>query len=422
VNDRRPPVDIDRLRRDIERNAQFGAAATQTGHGRTVLPGTEANRSARDHLVDRMAAADLAVDVDAVGNIVGRWEPAGCDPAAPAVASGSHLDSVPDGGIFDGPLGVYGALEAVRAMQAAEVSTERPVEVVCFTGEEGTRFGDGVLGSSVAAGALDTEAALASSDGEVTLGEALAGIGFRGEGRLDASGWDAWLELHVEQGRRLERQGVPAGVVTSIAGTTRLHVTVDGAANHSGTTPMDERTDALAAASELVLELEEAGRTAAATGDGTAVTTVGALSVEPGAVNVVPGRVELEADVRDVEAAVVERLVGRVETTVERLEGERGVSVELERPYDIPPTPMSGRCREALRAAGESTGVGTVDLHSGAGHDTMQVARVTDAGMLFAPSEGGASHNPAEWTSWQSCAATTEVLAVAIGDLAGAYT
>jgi N-carbamoyl-L-amino-acid hydrolase len=412
------PVDAGRLRRDIEENSQFGAVATDEGVARTVLPGTEANRRARQNLVDRLIDADLVVDVDAVGNIVGTWSPDGCDEDAAPVAAGSHLDSVPNGGIFDGPLGVFAALEAVRAMQDAGVSPRRPVEVVSFTGEEGSRFGEGVLGSSVAAGLLDPPDALALSDGSATLQAALEDIGFRGESQLDASRWDAWLELHIEQSGRLERLDVPVGVVTTIAGTSRLAVTIEGDADHSGTAGMTDRTDALAAASEVVLGIETAAREAADATD-TAVATVGDLTVDPGVVNVVPGRVECTVDIRDVEATVIERLVERTASLLAEGEANRGVTTTLERPYDIPPTPMTPGCRDACHAAGETVGVETVDLHSGAGHDTMQLAQATDVGLLFAPSAGGHSHSQDEWTPWHRCAAATDVLTAALADLAG---
>ena len=415
---RRFPVDGERLRRDLERNAEFGATNPAEGRGRTVLPGTEANRQAREYFIDRLEAAGLDAMIDAVGNIAGTWVPEGGDPDAAPVAVGSHLDSVPNGGIFDGPLGVYAGLEAVRAMQDADAAPPRPIQVVCFTGEEGTRFADGVLGSSVAAGQVGVAEALAMTDDGETLREALDAIGFHGEGRLDASDWHAWLELHVEQGERLEKMGAPAGVVTSITGTTRLRGTITGEPAHTGTTAMADRTDALAAASEFVLALEAAAQDASAATDGTAVGTVGELSVDPGAVNIVPGRVEFSADIRDVDQGVIDRLVESAESKLAALEADRGVDTTLERPYDVPPVDMAANCRDALHAAGDALGVETVDLHSGAGHDTMQVARVTDAGLLFVPSHDGHSHNPLEWTDWDDCATATTVVTTALYSLA----
>jgi N-carbamoyl-L-amino-acid hydrolase len=414
-------VDESRLRADIERNGEFGAVKG-TDHGRTNRTGSEANREAREYLVERLEAAGLDVGVDSVGNVVGRWTPPSADPEAAPVASGSHLDSVPEGGIFDGPLGVYAALEAVRTMQDAGVEPDRPVEVVSFTEEEGATFASGLLGSSVAVGERSVDEALALTDGDGrTFGEALTAIGFAGEGRLDASDWDAWLELHVEQHTELEDVGVPVGVVTDVTGITHCAATVEGEANHAGSTPMgrDERTDALAAASEVVLAVEEAAELRTAE-DPAAVGTVGSLTVSPNATNVVPGRVEMGVDVRSVERESMTHLVDETQAALADVEEHRGVETTFEREFDIEPTPMAERCRAALREAGERTGIATRELHSGAAHDSMHVARVTDAGMLFAPSRDGVSHNPAEWTDWADCAAATRVLAAALADLAGA--
>jgi N-carbamoyl-L-amino-acid hydrolase len=326
---------------------------------------------------------------------------------------------VPEGGIFDGPLGVYAALEAVRAMQGAGVEPARPVEVVSFTEEEGATFASGLLGSSVAAGERSVAEALALTDGDGrTLEAALSAIGFRGEGRLDASGWDAWLELHVEQHTELEAAGVPVGVVTDVTGITHCHATVVGEANHAGSTPMGERTDALAAASEAVLAVETAAAARTET-DPAAVGTVGSLTVAPNATNVVPGRVELGVDVRSVEDGSIEHIVDATREALARIESERGVETAFEREFDVAPTPMAARCRRAVREGGKRAGIETMELHSGAAHDSMYVARVTDAGMLFAPSRDGVSHNPREWTEWADCANATRVLAAALADLAG---
>jgi len=413
-------VDADRLRDDIEATAAFGDIDADEGRGRTVLVGSEANRRAREYLLDRMDAADLDVTVDAVGNVAGTWTPDGADPDAAPVAAGSHLDSVPEGGIFDGPLGVYAALEAVRAMQDAGVSPDRPVTVVSFTEEEGQRFADGLLGSSVAVGDRSVEEALALTDDEgVTLESALEEIGFRGEGRLDASGWDAFYELHVEQDTALEEAGIPVGVVTTITGITHLDVEVLGEANHAGATHMHDRTDALAAAAELVLDVEAAANEVVDTNSDSAVGTVGSLDVSPNATNVVPGRVEAGVDIRDVEYESMETVVGAVRDTLDRIEAERGVETALDRPFDLEPTPMAERLREAAHRAGDDAGIETMDLHSGAAHDTMHVADVTDGALLFAPSRDGISHNPREWTDWDDCAAATRVLAGSIAETAG---
>ncbi|MFC5366583.1 Zn-dependent hydrolase [Salinirubrum litoreum] len=413
-------VDAERLRADIEATGEFGRVPTDEGWGRTVRCGTEANREAREYLVERLRDAGLTVAVDAVGNVAGRWDPDSADPDAAPVAVGSHLDSVPEGGIFDGPLGVYAALETVRAMQDAGVEAERPVVVVSFTEEEGGRFGDGLLGSSVAAGERSVADAIALADDDgTTLGDALDDIDFRGEGRLDASEWDAWYELHIEQDTRLESAGVPVGVVTTITGITHCHVEILGEANHAGATPMDQRTDALAAASEFVLDVEATATEVVAEDSETAVGTVGSATVSPNATNVVPGRVELGVDVRDVTREAMETIVESARASLSVLAADRGVETSFERPFDLDPTAMSDRLRSAAHDAGDRAGVETIDLHSGAAHDTMHVASVTDACLLFAPSEDGISHNPREWTDWADCATATRVLAGAVADAAG---
>jgi N-carbamoyl-L-amino-acid hydrolase len=414
-------VDADRLRADIEATGEFGRVPSEEGWGRTVGCGTDANREAREYFVDRLRDAGLSVEVDAVGNVAGRWTPDSADPDADPVAVGSHLDSVPEGGIFDGPLGVYAGLEAVRALQEAGVEPTRPVVVVSFTEEEGGRFGDGLLGSSVAAGERSVEDALALADGDgVTLREALADIGFRGEGRLDASDWDAWYELHIEQDTRLGSAGVPVGVVTTITGITHCHVEILGEADHAGATPMRDRTDALAAASEFVLDVEATANEVVAEDSETAVGTVGSATVSPNATNVVPGRVELGVDVRDVTRAAMETIVESARASLSVLAADRDVETRFERPFDLAPTPMSDRLRGTAHTAGDRAGIETIDLHSGAAHDTMHVASVSDACLLFAPSENGISHNPREWTDWADCATATRVLAEALADSAGA--
>ncbi|KKF39693.1 amidase [Halorubrum saccharovorum] len=412
-------VSTTRLRSDIEANAEFGRIDADEGRGRTVLAGTDANRDARDRFVERLADAGLAVTIDPVGNIVGRWIPDSADPDAAPVASGSHLDSVPKGGIFDGPLGVYGALEAVRALQDAAVELARPVDVVCFTEEEGQRFGNGLVGSSVATGRSTVSETLSFTDESgLSFREAFDRIGYHGSGTVDADEWSAWIELHVEQGTRLEEAGAKAGIVSDIAGITHCYADVIGSADHAGSTPMDGRSDALAAASTLVLDVESEASHVAAEESPTAVGTVGSLDVSPNATNVIPGNARVGVDIRDVDSESIESLVSALEASARRIAADRNVAVEVKRPYNVPPQPMAERCRSGLRRAAEAGGIPALELHSGAAHDTMNVARVTDAGLLFAPSRNGVSHNPREWTDWADCAAATAVLAGAIRNLA----
>lgn len=412
-------VSEERLRKDILKTAEFGALSADPGNGRTNHTGSEPNRKAREYLVSRLEDAGLAVHVDAVGNIVGRWVPDDVDPGVPAVATGSHIDSVTEGGIFDGVLGVYAGLEGVRALQAADVDVSHPIEVVAFTEEEGGRFSDGVLGSSVAIGETSVEEALSLTDNDgTTLGEALEEIGFRGEGRITPTEWDSWIELHIEQGTRLESADVSVGIVTDITGTVRCHIEVLGEANHAGTTSMKARTDALPAASELVLDLEQEVRRVVAERSETAVGTVGQFDVEPGSINVIPGKVHLGIDIRDVHSESMELLVERVKDSLKRVEHDRNVETAFERPYNIEPIPMADQCVNAVETATDRMDVETIELHSGAGHDTMQIAKVTDAGLIFAPSRDGVSHSPQEWTDWSDCAVNAGVLAESLHDLA----
>ncbi|MFB6160291.1 MAG: Zn-dependent hydrolase [Haloferacaceae archaeon] len=412
-------VDGDRLRTDIERTGEFGRIDAEEGWGRTVLAGSEADRRAREYLVERMEAAGMTVRVDPVGNVAGRWTPASADPDAAPVAVGSHIDSVPEGGIFDGPLGVYAGVEAVRAIRESDREPARPVEVVSFTEEEGGRTDVGLLGSSVAAGQRSVEEAHGLTDDEgTTLREHLDRIGFVGDATVDPAEWDAWFELHVEQGTRLEEAGVPVGVVTAITGVTNCEVRIRGETDHAGSTPMDTRSDALAAASEFVLDVEAAAREVTLTDSHSAVGTVGKIAVEPNARNVVPGEVRMRTDFRDVEAASMDAVVDRARKSLARLERDRGVETDLDRYRDQPPTAMSDRARAALHAGAERAGVEAMDMHSGAAHDTINVAAGTDTALLFAPSRDGVSHTPREWTDWADCAAATRVLAEGVADLA----
>jgi len=404
-------IDEDRLRADILENGQFGAVDAEDGRGRTVLTGSNADRAARERLVERLEAAGLAVRVDAVGNVAGRWVPDGADPDAAPVALGSHLDSVRRGGIFDGPLGVYGALEAVGAIQAADATPRRPLEVVSFTEEEGGRFGVGTLGSSVATGAIDVDEALALEDAEgVTLAHRLTDVGFDGEDVIDPAGWDAWLELHVEQGTRLTDAGATVGVVEAIAGITNVSVDVRGETDHAGSTPMAERADALVPAAAFVQAVEEIAREIA-DAHPSAVATVGQHDVEPNVRNAVPGRVEMTMDLRDVDPGRIDDLVEGCRTALDRIGRDRPVETDFDRYRDDPPRQLAERVVDAAAAVADARAVPATRLHSAAIHDTATVSAVTDAGLLFAPSVGGVSHSPAEWTDWADCARATSVLA-----------
>lgn len=411
-------VNEERLRSDIESNAEFGAVPAADGRGRTVLTGTDADRRVREFFCERLRDAGLDIRIDSVGNIVGRWTPDSANPDLAPVATGSHLDSVPEGGIFDGPLGVYAGLEAIRTLQDAGAEPARPIDVVCFTEEEGQRFGGGLIGSAVAAGDMPLANALDITDDDgIPLGNALANIGFQGDSCIHAADWDAWIELHIEQAERLAEAVVPAGVVTTIVGLTRCDIEIKGEADHAGSTVMNGRSDALAAASEFILDVERAAKTEGGS-DGTTVGTVGELVVSPNAPNVIPGTTTLTVDVRDIAHKPIERVVETAKDSLDRIETERAVDISFQRPWHRDPVEMDDRCRDALHAAGATADIRTLNMASGAAHDTMHVANATDVALLFAPSHDGISHSPQEWTDWADCTAATRVLTGALTRLA----
>ncbi len=412
-------VDKQRLREDIEANARFGAIDTDNERGRSAMAGTEANKKARDHLIDRMNDAGLEVLIDQIGNIEGRFYPDNVDRNTAPVVAGSHLDSVPRGGIFDGPLGVYAALEAVRTLQEIDVSVERPISVVSFTGEEGARFKNGLLGSSVATGRRSLSEALEfTDDSGITVEEALRSVGYLGNNEINPTEWHAWIELHIEQDTTLERTNNSVGIVNSITGMTNCRVEIEGEANHAGATPMSERTDALAASSEFILAIESAANEVVETKSETAVGTVGEIHTIPNSKNVVTAATEMIIDVRDIDYTAMNAIVDAAREDLSRLEENRNVSTSLDRYRDQRPSHMAERCVKAAIKAAKSQNISYRTMHSAAMHDTAHIANKTDTVMLFSPSRDGISHNPLEWTDWKDCAAAADVLTETIRSLA----
>ena len=408
-------VDADRLRGDLLENGRFGAVDDTEGHGRTVLTGSAADQAAREHLIETLEGLGCAVRIDQVGNIAGRWTPSDADPEAAPIAIGSHLDSVPRGGIFDGPLGVYAGVETIRALQAAPEVVTRPVEVVCFTEEEGARFGRGLLGSSVAADAYPAAKALALTDETgTTLAERLSAMGMQGTATITPAEWAAWFEVHIEQGSVLERAAEPIGVVSAITGVWNGTIEIQGRADHAGATGMDERADALMAGSAMLTALEDRTHEVVATDSAFATLTVGELEVTPGTSNVVPERVQAALDVRDTDSAVIEELSAAAQAIGARIERQRDVEITVEETQSVAPTPLSDRCQTALTAGAAGT---PPTLPSGGGHDTMHIAEHTDAGLLFVRSRDGLSHTPQEFSRWEDCAAAVETLVGAVRQL-----
>ena len=402
-------VDGARLRQDMHGLAAYGAAV---GGGFSRLYLTDQDLAARAWLIHQFERAGLRVRTDDAWNIFGRWDGTA---DLPAILTGSHIDTVIQGGGFDGVLGVLGALEAIRSLREAGYRPKRAIELVCFGGEEPVRFGKGMLGSRVLAGRLGPEDAerLLDLDG-VPLAQALRDAG-RDPGRLGAAklepaAYATFVELHIEQGPVLEEAQMPLGVVDVIAGSALAHVSVEGVTAHAGAMPMRLRRDALAAASQMVLAIEEETRKAVG---GSATGTVGSLRPHPGANNVIAGKVDFEVDLRDRDQRIKAQLTARVRERVEAIAAERGVHAHWEQRSDDLPTPTDPRVRALLADTCRDHGE-ALEMPSGPFHDAAQIASIMPMGMVFVPSRGGLSHCPEEWTDLEHCVMGVAVLAKAL--------
>ena len=367
----------------------------------------------RQVLIHLMRRAGLTVRIDAIGNIFGRFE--GSDPRAPAVLAGSHLDTVIHGGKYDGPVGVIGALEAVRTISENKIRVSSPLEVVCFVGEESSRFGFSTLGSSLAAGEVRADDLTHAVDPQGTkLENVLASLGITRRNlksmRRDPKTLKAYLELHIEQGPILEAKGKRIGLVTSIAAPSRFRIILKGRADHSGTTPMNMRKDALVASAQLIEYIEKICRQYASMEKGRVVGTVGAIKVEPGVINAVPGRAELAIDIRGASAQSKNRVARLVKQQARVIAKKRGIGVEVLTIREEDPVPLDKRLLRLTRKLCDEKQLNYEIMPSGAGHDAMQMAKITPAGMIFVPSKRGISHNPLEWTDPKDIALGTQLL------------
>lgn len=351
---------------------------------------TPAYRAAQEALAGWMEEAGMAVRRDAAANLVGRYE--GTGPGAPALIIGSHLDSVRDGGHYDGPLGIMLGVECVAALHASGQRLPFAIEVYAFGDEEGSRFPAAMLTSRAVAGTLAMDA--------LSLVDA-AGIGLREEGldpalylaaRREPGEVLAYLEAHIEQGPVLEDEGLALGTVTGIAAQLRYAIAVHGLAGHAGTSSMKLRRDPLAGAAEMVLAIEHAAREEG----GDAVATVGRIEAMPGAANVIAGEVRFTIDVRAGHAARRDRVAKAILAAIEGIAAARRLDLEIERIHDLPPSPCDPALMALMDAALERTGQRAFRLVSGAGHDAMNMAALCPTAMLFIRCKGGISHNPAE--------------------------
>jgi allantoate deiminase len=388
---------VQSLTADLEAAAAIGA---DPRGGVSRFAWTPELARANDWLMERLADLGLEVELDPAGNVLGRWK-AG---AGEAVLLGSHLDTVPNGGRYDGALGVLAALDVVRRLKAEGVRPERPLWVVSFNDEEGGRFQTGMLGSRAFCGDCDLE-----DWSERGVPEAMADAGFDFARLADARGLDgvgAYLELHIEQGPVLERAGIDLGVVTAITGMLGFRARFLGEANHAGTTPMELRRDALAGAARAVLVLRDEARSR---DDMTA--NVGVIAAEPGGFNVVPGAAELTVDVRSPTPDGFARLDPFVREAFERIAAEEKLGLELRETHRKEPVPLDAELQDRLEEAARAEEATTLRLPSGAGHDAMVLAHHVPAAMLFVPSRGGLSHTPDEFSTPAHCELAARVLA-----------
>ena len=397
-------INGERLWQSLMQLARIGATP-KGGVRRLTL--TEVDREARELFARWAREAGLALEVDAVGNMFARR--AGTDAAAAPVAMGSHLDSQPSGGKFDGAYGVMAGLEVLRTLNDAGIETRAPLEVVSWTNEEGSRFTPVMMGSGVFAGMFPLAHVLAQKDVDgIVVGDALKAIGYAGSASPHRLG--AYFEAHIEQGPVLEDTKTTIGVVQGALGQRWFDCVISGQDAHAGPTPMDLRKDALLAASRLVLEVN---RIALAFPD-YARGTVGFMQVKPNSRNVVPGEVRMSVEFRNQRDGTLSEMVAALRGSLEAIEAECRVAIELDEVTYFPPCQFDASMVGSVRDAAAALGYTHRDIVSGAGHDAVYVARVAPAAMIFVPCEGGISHNEIESATPQDLAAGCNVLLHAV--------
>ena len=378
---------------------------------------SDADLRGRTHVKELCFEAGLQVREDAIGNTFIRWE--GTEPQLAPVATGSHIDAIPNAGAYDGVVGVLGGLEAIRSLQRAGFKPRRPIELIIFTSEEPTRFGIGCLGSRMMGGVLTAEQAVSLLDKKDRgLDFLRTRAGFQGNlesVQLMPGHFHAFVELHIEQGPVLEREGLDLGVVTHIAAPASLKVTIEGVGGHAGAMLMLDRHDALCAASELILALETAAKS---TGAVDSVATVGICDVFPSAVNSVPSWVQLEVDIRDIDGPRRDQMIAALKAAAEITTKKRGVTIGFETVNADPPATCDPAIVDAVQQAIAVSGLSSKRMVSRAYHDSLFVARFAPVAMIFTPCRGGVSHRPDEYASPEWIAGGVEVLARTLATLA----
>lgn len=392
-----------RIEKHIEVLSQFTATP---GKGTTRLTYSKEDLQARNYIKEIMKEYGLSVRQDGLGNIFGKLE--GTLKDAPSVLIGSHFDSVPNGGSYDGPAGVVAGLEVAGLFSKNNLTPKYPLEVIALIEEEGSRFGGGLMGSRGITGLLTEEEffKITDKDGKTTV-EAMTEIGLDPSlpKKRDPKTLKAFLELHIEQGPILEEKGIPIGMVEAIVGLTQLEVTVEGRAGHAGTTPMGRRADALVAAAQMIAKFPEI---ACEEGEGTVITT-GRLNVWPNGANVIPDKVVFTVDIRSGKEERVLEAVEKVTEWVKSYNGH-GIKTTVQQQLYMPPKVMNQEIVSLLKQKCSERNLSYCSINSGAGHDAMVLSDVTDVAMLFIPSKDGLSHCPEEWSSSKDIANAVEIL------------
>ena len=368
--------------------AQLGATP-KGGVNRQAM--TELDRQARDLFIDWCRAEGCTIRIDAIGNIFARRP--GQSPESPAVMTGSHIDTQPTGGKYDGCFGVLAGLEVIRTLNQHDIQTRAPIEVVVWTNEEGCRFPPCMMGSGVFAGQLKLEEMLSKADDEgVTAGEALEAIGYRGNDVVGTGDIGAYFEAHIEQGPILEDTGTTIGVVIGALGQKWFDLTLTGVEAHAGPTPMSLRKDAMMGAAEVTQAINRIANARQPHGRG----TVGSMKLHPGSRNVIPGEVAMSIDLRHLEPEVLDEMATELESAIEDISTRHGLVAELTPTADFAPESFDRDCVGAVRNAARQLHCSHMDIVSGAGHDAIFVGRVAPAAMIFVPCENGISHNEIE--------------------------
>ena len=395
-------INPDRLWDDLMETAAFGATA-KGGICRLTL--SDDDRKVRDWFTARARAIGCAVTVDDMGNMFARRE--GVRNDIPPIAMGSHLDTQPTGGKFDGVLGVLAALEALRTLQESGYQTFAPVEVINFTNEEGSRFAPAMLASGVFASVFEREWATSQKDRDgVSFGQALDTVGYRGLQRCGDHPLSAYFELHIEQGPILEKENDDIGIVTGIQGIRWYEATLFGQEAHTGATPMTMRKNALLGAARMI----EAVNTIALRHPPHAVATVGLVEVMPNSRNVVPGEVFFTIDVRHPEVAVLDAIENSINSEFKTAMSDYDLSGTLTQIWQNPPIAFDPGCIASVRKAAAACGASARDMISGAGHDAALIMRVAPSSMIFVPCKGGISHNETEFSTKEQCSKGAQVL------------